>query len=252
MKIERVNRDKIRIYLSAEELVERGIKRDEMVGPFPHLHDLLMEMMEKAADEIGFEAEGPLAVEVFSMASQGMVLVVTRPARNNKDEAKDDGDDDDYDLFKSFNDNEIEVDVTIETQNKFTYVFSDFENVLAAMKRLYEYDVMFGQLYYYQNRYIVQIKLADLNTRKVKGRSKTQKETERKKVLDYVETVLQDFGDVSFVTEAVLEEYGKHIIEEHAVKTLYEKMNLGPVKKTRRPRVKKDMPLEQVIQSENM
>jgi adapter protein MecA 1/2 len=122
MKIERVNRDKIRIYLSAEELVERGIKRDEMVGPFPHLHDLLMEMMEKAADEIGFEAEGPLAVEVFSMASQGMVLVVTRPTRNqnnNKNDDKDE-DDEDYDLFKSFNDDEIEVDVTIETQNKFT------------------------------------------------------------------------------------------------------------------------------------
>jgi len=242
MKIERVNRDKIRIYLSAEELVERGIKRDEMAGPFPHLHDLLMEMMEKAATEIGFEAEGPLAVEVFSMASQGMVLVVTRPSRNNNsiNEAKDDADEEDFDLFKSYSDeDDIEVDVTIETQNKLTYAFDDLENVLSVMKRLYQIDVMLGQLYHYQNRYVLQFSVEQLNKQKVKGRSIKQKEAEHKKLLDFVETVLQEFGDVNFVTEDVLQEYGKIIVQEDAVKCMYEKMHLGPVKKTRRPRAKK-------------
>ena len=77
MKIERLSQDKIRIFLTFDDLSERGIQKEDMWQEVPKVHDLFTEMMDQAYSELGFDATGPLAVEVFALPAQGMVVIVT-------------------------------------------------------------------------------------------------------------------------------------------------------------------------------
>lgn len=78
MKIERLSSDKIRIFLTFDDLSERGIQKEDMWKELPKVHELFTEMMDQAYNELGFDATGPLAVEVFALPAQGMVVIVTR------------------------------------------------------------------------------------------------------------------------------------------------------------------------------
>ena len=78
MKIERLSQDKIRIFLTFDDLTERGIQKDDMWREIPKVHELFSEMMDQAYSELGFDPSGPLAVEVFALPAQGMVVIVTR------------------------------------------------------------------------------------------------------------------------------------------------------------------------------
>jgi len=75
MRVERLGRDKIRFYLSMDDLVERGIEKEDMWQDIPKVHELFNEMMEQAYRELGFEIAGPVAVEVFALPAQGMVVI---------------------------------------------------------------------------------------------------------------------------------------------------------------------------------
>lgn len=83
MKIERLSQDRIRIFLTFDDLSERGIQKEDMWREPPKLHELFLEMMDQAYNELGFDASGPLAVEVLAMPAQGMVINVTRGKTNN-------------------------------------------------------------------------------------------------------------------------------------------------------------------------
>src|SRR4051812_32760948 len=78
MKIERLSHDKIRIFLTFDDLTERGIQKEDIWREIPKVHDLFSEMMDQAYNEVGFEAVGPLAVEVFALPAQGMIVIITR------------------------------------------------------------------------------------------------------------------------------------------------------------------------------
>src|SRR5690606_41999352 len=78
LRMERLGNDKIRIFLTFDDLSERGIQKEDLWREIPKVHELFSEMMDQAYNELGFDATGPLAVEVFAMPAQGMVVVVTR------------------------------------------------------------------------------------------------------------------------------------------------------------------------------
>ncbi|MCZ1268628.1 adaptor protein MecA, partial [Paenibacillus tundrae] len=48
MKIERLSHDKIRIFLTFDDLSERGIQKDDMWQEIPKVHELFTEMMDQA------------------------------------------------------------------------------------------------------------------------------------------------------------------------------------------------------------
>ncbi|MGE5701533.1 MAG: adaptor protein MecA, partial [Clostridia bacterium] len=78
MRVERLGTDKIRIFLTFDDLSERGIEKEDMWRDIPKVHELFNDMMEQAYHELGFEVSGPVAVEVFALPAQGMVVIVTR------------------------------------------------------------------------------------------------------------------------------------------------------------------------------
>ncbi len=128
MKIERLGHDKIRIFLTYDDLLERGIQKEDMLREPPKLHDLFMELMEQAYNELGFEASGrPLAVEVYAMPAQGMFVVVTRGKRG-ADSVDSFGEEDELD------DDIYDLDVIMEHSDIIMYSFDDFEHIISACK----------------------------------------------------------------------------------------------------------------------
>src|SRR5579875_3276311 len=78
MHVERLAKDKVRIFVSYDDLEERGIDRDEIWLNVKKVQELFWDMMETAYVEVGFEIAGPIAVEAFTMPTQGVVVIVTR------------------------------------------------------------------------------------------------------------------------------------------------------------------------------
>jgi len=194
MKIERLSQDKIRIFLTFDDLMERGIQKEDMWREIPKVHELFSDMMDQAYTELGFDATGPLAVEVFALPAQGMVVIVTRGKVHS--EHKNEEDEEPEEIY--------ELEVTLEQSDIISYAFRDFDHVVDAAKMLHAMGLTEGRLFSYKDQWVLQIEPEETDDRKYHA----------------LIAVLSEFGDASSVTKAVLEEYGKTIIPENAVAAL--------------------------------
>ncbi len=79
MKIEKVNDHQIRCTLTREDLASRALKMSELAYGSEKAKDLFRDMMEKANNEYGFEAENiPLMIEAIPVSGDCIVLVITK------------------------------------------------------------------------------------------------------------------------------------------------------------------------------
>ncbi|MDB5085022.1 MAG: NDP-hexose 2,3-dehydratase [Bacilli bacterium] len=193
MRVEKLGDNKIRIFISYEDLDQRGIDRDEIWQNGGKVQELFWDMMERAYVEVGFEVVGPIAVEAFTMPTEGVVVIVTQvpqlPAPMTSESR------------------ELAPVVTSESDKAagcFTFSFADFEHVISAAKMLDQLILDGVSLYSYkENYYLVFEDAAIVDDR-----------------YDDVWSILQEYGSPSSVTTAVLDEYGKKIMEDHAVRHL--------------------------------
>lgn len=195
MKMERLSQDKIRIFLTFDDLTERGIHKDDMWREIPKVHELFSEMMDQAYMELGFDATGPLAVEVLAMPAQGMMVIVTR-GKINFSHGEDALDEELEEVY--------ELEVTMDETDHVTYAFHDFEDLLRLAKVINPLLTDGGTLYSYKNKWVLLIDAEEMED----------------KQLQLIVAVLSEYGDATSVTQAMLEEYGKTVIEADAVKVL--------------------------------
>jgi adapter protein MecA 1/2 len=191
MRVERLGGDKIRFFLTLDDLIDRGIEKEDMWRDIPKVHELFNDMMEHAYQELGFEVAGPVAVEVFALPAQGMVVVVSRgqSTESERDEF------DNPDIY--------ELEVTMEETDEIIFRFSDLEHLIQAALRVLPLVESGGKVYAYRNVYYL---VLDQDF-----------ETEQ---LEAVVAILAEFGETTTVTSAVLQEYGKAIITDHAINQL--------------------------------
>lgn len=111
MKIEKVNEHQIRCTLTREDLASRKLKLSELAYGSEKAKELFRDMMEKANDEYGFEADNiPLMIEAIPVNSECIVLIITKvedpeeldtrfskfaPGIADKDDSEADEDEDD-------------------------------------------------------------------------------------------------------------------------------------------------------------
>ncbi|MFC5467803.1 genetic competence negative regulator [Cohnella suwonensis] len=195
MRMERLSQDKIRIFLTFDDLTERGIQKEDMWREIPKVHELFSEMMDQAYNELGFDASGPLAVEVFAMPAQGMVVIVTRGKLERDSDAHTEDEEEVY-----------ELEVTLEQSEAIIYRFRDIEDAIGAAKTLVGRMTEEGRMYRYQNQWVLCFDPAGMETSEYHA----------------LIAVLAEYGEATSITPAVLEEYGKLIIASNAVKTLTE------------------------------
>lgn len=199
MRVERLTQDKVRIFLTFDDLTERGIQKDDMWRDIPKVRELFNEMMDQAYSEVGFEVSGPVAVEVFALPAQGMVVIVTKGKMNTHDDDSDFDNENDEELF--------ELEVTLEESDFVVYRFNDFEHLIGAAKSIHSF--LFeesGTLYHYKDHYYLFLNPLELE----------------EKIYATLIAVLSEFGEASTTTPYVLNEYGKVIIQSNAIQILLE------------------------------
>lgn len=193
MRVESLGEDKVRFFLTLDDLVDRGIEKEDMWHDIPKVHELFNDMMEQAYQELGFEVAGPVAVEVFALPAQGMVVVVTR-GRTPKVE--------DHEGFGSEED-VYELEVTMEETDEIIFRFTDIEYLIQAAVRVQSMVKQGGRVYVYQGKYYL-VFTDDLEAAHVES----------------LIAVLSEFGEASTVTDAVLQEYGKMIWAQNAIQQI--------------------------------
>jgi adapter protein MecA 1/2 len=194
MRLERLNYNKIKIFLTFDDLSERGLTKDDLWHDLPKVHQLFRDMMNEANDELGFEADGPIAVEIFSLQAQGMVVIVTK---GNMAEDYEEDDDD-------FTDEYIQLQVTLDECHDIFYEFSSFEDVISLGKRLQIIGIVGGNLFSFQNNFYLEFEESEF------GINET----------DNVISILSEFGYPSTITTYRVKEYGNCLMKEKAITEL--------------------------------
>ncbi|MBO8154928.1 MAG: genetic competence negative regulator [Bacillaceae bacterium] len=185
MRLERLGENKFKIFVTFDDLKERGFTREDIWHNLPKAHQLFQEMLFEASDELGIDLDGILMVKVHLLQAQGMLIVVTQD---------DDVVDDEY----------IEMKVTLDESKEFIFLFPSFEAIIQACKTLDHIGMTGGSLYHLNDEYYMQFTEKDL--------------TDMNK--ENVIAILSEFSSPSTVTSFRLREYGKVIIEDKAVKQI--------------------------------
>ncbi|MBT2686921.1 genetic competence negative regulator [Bacillus sp. ISL-47] len=190
MRLERLNYNKIKIFLTLDDLTDRGLTKEDVWKDSLKWHQLFHEMLEEASEEFGVDIQGTVAVEIFSMQAQGMVMIVTMEEQEQDDELLDDG-------F-------IEMQVTVDGSEDILFEFQDFEDVIQMAKRLKLVHIENGSLYSYKGKYFYRV--SDIHDEDIHR----------------AVAILAEFGNPSFASIHLIEEYGKIIIKNNAAKKLVE------------------------------
>lgn len=196
MRLERLNQDKIRIFLTFDDLIERGINKEDMWHDIPKVHELFNDMMDQAYQELDFEVSGPVAVEVFNLPAQGMVVIVTRGKGNYDSSQLEKEEDDDDDFY--------ELEVTLDESDDVIFSFKELDDVIQVAHKIQPFLEEGGRLYQKNQQYLLLIE--DLNL--------------EESVYELVIALLSEFGEASTVSKYMLDEYSSVIIESDAVNTI--------------------------------
>ncbi|MFE4523223.1 genetic competence negative regulator [Cytobacillus firmus] len=189
MRLERLNYNKIKIFLTLDDLNDRGLTKEDVLKDSLKWHQLFHEMLEEASEEFGVDIHGSVAVEIFSMQAQGMVMIVTMEEQMDEELLED-----------GF----IEMQVTVDGSEDILFEFRDFEDVIQMAKSLNSVQIEEGSLYFYKDKYFYHA--ADLEGGNIHR----------------VIAILAEYGDSAFTSIHVIQEYGKVLIEANAVKKLVE------------------------------
>ncbi len=187
MRIERVSNNQFTIFLTFDDLIERGFTKDDLWYDGSNVRKLFSDMMYEASSELGFELEGALLVQVHLMQAQGMHVIVTQKLE-----------DVDYD------DEFVEMKVTLDENKKLLFSFCDLEAVIGVASSLASMNITGGKIYYMDPYYYMLLNDTELNG------------ANREDVI----AVLSEFANPSIVTTYRLQEYGKLIFATDAVKQI--------------------------------
>ncbi|HHY65309.1 MAG TPA: adaptor protein MecA [Clostridiaceae bacterium] len=201
MRIERVGDNKIRIFVSYDDLEERDIDLDAFSYNSPETQELFWDLMEQAEIELGFEAqESQLCIEAVSDVDQGFVITITKI-----------DDDNDFESIQKFIKNRYrKKDLAIKKKSSSIcstmaiYAIESFDDLCflaSAIKPLYTGR---SRVYSHDGLYYLVLFSVESNV------------TNRKKF----ESIMSEYSDkmssVDFL-EGYLNEYGKLLADDDAI-----------------------------------
>ncbi|MBM7694722.1 adapter protein MecA 1/2 [Peribacillus deserti] len=187
MKLERLSSNKIKIFLTFDDLMDRGLTTDDIKGNSLKVHKLFYSMIEEACTEMDFEMIGSIGVEIFSLKAQGLIVIVTR--------------EEDEDLLDD-TDSIFELDVRLADNFHIFYEFKDLEDVIQLCRLLKTFGLHSGSLYFYGKSYFLLLKDVSENLHET------------------VISIASEYGCPTTMTLCRIVEYGKTIIDDSAIKTM--------------------------------
>lgn len=188
MRLERLTNNKIKIFLTIDDLSDRGLTKEDIWKDSLKWHQLFHDMLEEASDEFDLEIIGSVAVEIFSLHAQGMVMIVTMIEQDEDEEQFDDG--------------IIEMQVTVDGSEDILFSFNNIEDVIQLANRLLQAGITGGSLHFMNDYYYLLM-------------NGILPEDANKAV-----SLMAEYGVPSILSIHRLLEYGNEIMEERAVETL--------------------------------
>jgi adapter protein MecA 1/2 len=204
MRIEKINDNKIRIFVTFDDLEERDIDLSSFNYNCPETQELFWDLMEQAELELGFEThESQLCIEAVTDVEQGFVITITK--------VEDDGD---FESIQKFiknryrrNDLKIKKKTNSICSTVMIYNMDSFDDVCALCARLKHLYIGDSSVYQCEGSYYLVLKRMD--------------DVERNPAK--IESILSEYGDrvlnVLFF-EGYLNEYGSLIIGDSAIDVL--------------------------------
>jgi adapter protein MecA 1/2 len=201
MRIEKISENKIRIFVTFDDLEERDIDLSSFNYNSPETQELFWDLMEQAQLEFGFETlESQLCIEAVTDVEQGFVITITR--------LEDDGDFESIHKFIKNRYKRNDLKIKRKTNNICSTVmiynldsFEDLCQVSARLKPLYLGD---SAAYQCEGSYYLVLK-------RMEGVDHN---------LSRLESILSEYGDrvmnVLFF-EGYLNEYGTLMVDKDAV-----------------------------------
>ncbi|MDO4632557.1 MAG: adaptor protein MecA [Eubacteriales bacterium] len=164
MKIEKINDHQIRCTLTREDLRSRELKLSELAYGSEKAKSLFREMMQKAALEVGFEANDiPLMIEAIPLSAESLVLIITKvedpeeldtrfakfaPSEHSTEDSpllsslKMDGADDILSLFQKIRDAQKGAAADAETEISAESDKTDSDAPAPDVARIYAFDTL--------------------------------------------------------------------------------------------------------------
>ncbi|RPF55747.1 adaptor protein MecA [Aquisalibacillus elongatus] len=187
MRLERLSVNQFKIFLTYDDLNERGYSKEDLWNNLPKANQLFQDMLYEACEELNMDLDGMLMVKVHMLQAQGMIIIVTQ-----------------NDQEQNENDEYIELKVTMDESKEMIFVFQDIEDVIQAAKGIqYQYDLN-ASLYVHDDVYYLHISEPTL-TEKIR--------------LDLI-SVLSEYASPSTMTSFILREHGNLIINNNALQTV--------------------------------
>ena len=197
MKFRKINEDKIQIILTAQDLEERDFRRWEMMPMSPKLQEFFHDLLERAYKECGFEIsdDSQLVVEAYPLNAEAFAIILTRIPAGTHGEPHGA-----LQLGRFDRDIEDELE-DIERDCRQVWCFEELEDCIQACARIDPAHVEESSLFKLDDQYYLAV------------------DTTKEGMLD-VAAVLGEYGEWSFVPKPYYIEYGKAMIQEHAVMNL--------------------------------
>ena len=204
MKIERVGENKIRIFVTYDDLEERDIDLDAFNYNSPESQDLFWDLMQQAEIELGFDAqESQLCIEAVSDVEHGFVITITR--------IEEDGDFESLHKYIKNRYKKKELSSKKKTSSlcstMLIYSIEGFEELCSLCSMLNSLFTGRSRVYRLESTYYLVLFSVDSN---VSDQNKFS-------------SILSEYGDkmhnVDFF-EGYLNEYGKCLVSDNALKVL--------------------------------
>ncbi|MER2257980.1 MAG: genetic competence negative regulator [Priestia megaterium] len=192
MRLERLNYNKLKVFLTYDDLTERGLTKEDLWTDTFKVKQLFREMIEQASQELNFEPTNSLSVEVFSLQAQGMVVFVTKQYEEETSYGEFDEDE-----FEDF----IEMQVMLDESEDMFFEFDSFEDVIQLTKRMSNFYDTDSVLYSFEKRFYVLLDYHMLPPAEVGN----------------MIAVLAEYGNPSTITKHRVNEYGKMLVEKRAL-----------------------------------
>ncbi|CAH0143971.1 genetic competence negative regulator [Priestia megaterium] len=192
MRLERLNYNKLKVFLTYDDLQERGLTKEDLWTDTFKVKQLFREMIEQASQELNFEPTNSLSVEVFSLQAQGMVVFVTKQYEEETSYGEFDEDE-----FEDF----IEMQVMLDESEDMFFEFDSFEDVIQLTKRMSNFYDTDSVLYSFEKRFYVLLDYHMLSPAEVGN----------------MIAVLAEYGNPSTITKHRVNEYGKMLVEKRAL-----------------------------------
>jgi adapter protein MecA 1/2 len=187
MRIQKVNDNTIRIFISFTELAERDVSMADLFQRSAKTEQLFWELITQAREEVEFNLDQPFWIQATAASNDEFVITVMKQEDGTETVVKE------KEKKKS----------NRSRATEWVYVFEDFEDVLSAIKRIPDFARVRSSLFIFEGEYYLAV--SHLGSGKKKH---------------VAEAMFDEYGELVDVAKLFLEEHGRVIIKERALQTL--------------------------------